>query len=435
MLDVVVGAVRTARPSSRCCGAAQPAGFPSPPPPTLAPAARLGVYPASKYAVVGVAETLRLELAADGIGVYPSGTSFATWRAQRRGAPGVRRVRCGFADGTSLSLLLRHRRGREVRPLRAHEHRSPRTGLAWATASAARLPRRTGTIAPKSLRFRDKVLPDGQTLVMAIVNRTPDSFFDRGRTYGLAAALDRVDQVVDEGAHVVDIGGVKAAPGQELSVAEELERVLELVERVRDRHPGVVISVDTYRSQVADAVCRAGADLVNDAWGAPDPRTAEVAAEHGAGIVCTHAGGLPPRTRPHRAEYEDVVDDVRSTVVALAERAVAVGVPRESVLIDPGHDFGKNSRQSLEVTRRLDALTETGWPVLCALSRKDFVGEVLDLPPDDRLEGTLAATAISAWLGARMFRAHDVAATVRVVRMVDALLHRRDLAVARRGLA
>ena len=286
-----------------------------------------------------------------------------------------------------------------------------------------------------SLRFRDKVLPDGQTLVMAIVNRTPDSFFDRGRTYGLAAALDRVDQVVDEGAHVIDIGGVKAAPGQELSVAEELERVLELVERVRDRHPGVVISVDTYRSQVADAVCRAGADLVNDAWGAPDPRTAEVAAEYGAGIVCTHAGGLPPRTRPHRAEYEDVVDDVRSTVVALAERAVAVGVPRESVLIDPGHDFGKNSRQSLEVTRRLDALTETGWPVLCALSRKDFVGEVLDLPPDDRLEGTLAATAISAWLGARMFRAHDVAATVRVVRMVDALLHRRDLAVARRGLA
>ena len=285
------------------------------------------------------------------------------------------------------------------------------------------------------LRFRDKVLPDDQTLVMAIVNRTPDSFFDRGRTFGLGAALDRVDQVVDEGAHVVDIGGVKAAPGQEVTAQEELDRVLELVEQVRSRHPTVVLSVDTYRSEVADAVCRAGADLVNDAWGGPDPRTAEVAAEYGAGLVCTHAGGLAPRTRPHRVQYDDVVVHVLDTVVGLAERAVEVGVPRESVLIDPGHDFGKNSRHSLEVTRRLDEMVATGWPVLCALSRKDFIGEVLDLPPDDRLEGTLAATAVSAMLGARMFRAHDVAATVRVLQMVDALSGRRGLAVGRRGLA
>jgi dihydropteroate synthase len=285
------------------------------------------------------------------------------------------------------------------------------------------------------LRLRDKVLPDDQTLVMAIVNRTPDSFFDRGRTFGLGAALDRVDQVVEEGAHVVDIGGVKAAPGQEVTAEQELERVLELVERVRERHPDVVISVDTYRSEVADVVCRAGADLVNDAWGGPDLRTAEVAAAHGAGLVCTHAGGLAPRTRPHRVHYDDVVGHVVDTVVGLAERAVEVGVARESVLIDPGHDFGKNSRHSLEVTRRLGELVATGWPVLCALSRKDFIGEVLDLPPDDRLEGTLAATAVSAVLGARMFRAHDVAATVRVLRMVDALAGRRELAVGRRGLA
>ena len=285
------------------------------------------------------------------------------------------------------------------------------------------------------LRFRDKVLPDDQTLVMAIVNRTPDSFFDRGRTFGLGAALDRVDQVVEEGAHVVDIGGVKAAPGQEVTAEQELERVLELVELVRERHPDVVISVDTYRSEVADVVCRAGADLVNDAWGGTDARTAEVAAAHGAGLVCTHAGGLAPRSRPHRVQYDDVVGHVVDTIVGLAERAVEVGVPRESVLIDPGHDFGKNSRHSLEVTRRLGDLVATGWPVLCALSRKDFIGEVLDLPPDDRLEGTLAATAVSAVLGARMFRAHDVAATVRVLRMVDALAGRRELAVGRRGLA
>lgn len=286
-----------------------------------------------------------------------------------------------------------------------------------------------------SLQIRGKRLPEGQALVMAIVNRTPDSFFDRGRTYGLDAALDRVGQVVEEGAHIVDIGGVKAAPGQAVSAEEELSRVLPLVERVRDRHPDTVISVDTYRSQVADAVCRAGADLVNDAWGGPDADTAQVAAAHGAGLVCTHAGGLPPRTRPHRVQYDDVVEDVRRTVVALAERAVSLGVPRESVLIDPGHDFGKNSRHSLEVTRRAAELVATGWPVLFALSRKDFVGEVLDLPPDDRLEGTLAATAIAAWAGVRVFRAHDVAGTLRVLRMVDALRGDRDLAVGRRALA
>jgi dihydropteroate synthase len=270
---------------------------------------------------------------------------------------------------------------------------------------------------------------------MAIVNRTPDSFFDRGRTFALSAALDRVDRVVEEGADIVDLGGVKAAPGGEVSVDEEIRRVLPLLERARDRYPRVVLSVDTWRSEVAEAACRAGADLVNDSWQAPDPRTAEIAAVHGAGLVCTHAGGLPPRTRPHRVSYPDVVDDVVRTCVRLATAAVAAGVSPDSVVVDPGHDFGKNSRHSLQVTRRLGELVATGWPVLCALSRKDFLGEVLDALPDQRLEPTLAATAVSAWLGGRIFRAHDVAATVRVVRTVDALLGRRDLAAPRRGLA
>ena len=286
-----------------------------------------------------------------------------------------------------------------------------------------------------TLRFRGKALPDDETLVMAIVNRTPDSFFDRGRTYQLDRAMERVDQVVAEGAHLVDIGGVKAAPGEEVPEDEEIRRVVELVEPVRERYPDLVISVDTYRASVADAACKAGADLVNDAWGQPEPRTAEVAATHGAGLVCTHAGGLPPRTRPHRVAYEDVVGEVTADLVRMAETALAAGVDREGILIDPGHDFGKNSRHSLRLTAELDALVATGWPVLCALSRKDFVGEVLDALPDERLEGTLAATAVSTWLGARMFRAHDVAATLKVTRMVDAMLGRRDLAVGKRGLA
>ncbi|MCW2608260.1 MAG: dihydropteroate synthase [Frankiales bacterium] len=270
---------------------------------------------------------------------------------------------------------------------------------------------------------------------MAIVNRTPDSFFDRGRTYGLGAALDRVDQVVEEGAAIVDVGGVKAAPGEHVDAQEEARRVVDLVEQVRTRHPDVVVSVDTYRADVGELVCQAGADLLNDAWGGWEPGLAAVAARHDVGLVCTHAGGLPPRTRPHRVEYDDVVAATLETVVGLAERAVALGVRRDAVLIDPAHDFGKSTRHSLELTRRLGELVDTGWPVLVALSRKDFVGEVLDLPPDDRLEGTLAATAVSAWLGARVFRAHDVAATVRVVQMTAALRGNRDPAVSRRGLA
>lgn len=284
------------------------------------------------------------------------------------------------------------------------------------------------------LQFRGKVMPD-TSLVMAIVNRTPDSFFDKGRTFGLGAALDRVDQVVEEGAHIVDIGGVKAAPGIEVSAAEEADRVLELVEQVRARHPSVVLSVDTFRASVARLVLEAGADVVNDAWECPEPETLEVAAAFGAGIVCTHAGHLPPRTRPHRIAYADVVSDVVETVTALAEKAVAVGVPRDSVLIDPGHDFGKNTRHSLALTARTSDLVATGWPVLMALSRKDFVGEVLDLPPDERLEGTLAATAICAWQGARVFRTHDVTATLRVLRMVDAVRGTTAPVVNVRGLA
>lgn len=286
-----------------------------------------------------------------------------------------------------------------------------------------------------SLQLRGKAMPAGRGLVMAIVNRTPDSFYDRGATFALDAALRRVDDVVDAGAHVVDVGGVKAAPGGEVSPQEEADRVVPLIAAVRRRHPAVAISVDTYRSEVAEAACAAGADLVNDAWGAPDPRTAAVAARYGAGLVCTHAGGQRPRTRPHRVSYPDVVADVVSALTALAARALESGVPADGIVIDPGHDFGKNSRHSLALTRHADALVATGWPVLASLSRKDFVGEVLDAVPDERLEGTLAATAVCAWLGVTMFRAHDVPATVRTLAMVDAIAGRADLAVGRRGLA
>jgi dihydropteroate synthase len=285
------------------------------------------------------------------------------------------------------------------------------------------------------LRLGPRVFGADDLAVMAIVNRTPDSFYDGGANVQLAAALAAVARAVDEGADVVDIGGVRAGHGPPVGVAEELARVLPVVSAVRERFPDIVISVDTWRAEVAAHVIAAGADLINDTWAGADPDLVGVAAGTGAGLVCSHTGGLAPRTDPHRVSYDDVVADVRATVTTAATRAVEAGVRRDGVLIDPTHDFGKNTRHSLELTRRLDELVATGWPVLVALSRKDFIGETLDLPPTERLEGTLAATAISAWLGARMFRAHDVRATRRVLDMVASIRGTRQPAVARRGLA
>ena len=284
------------------------------------------------------------------------------------------------------------------------------------------------------LHLRDlRVGPDDR-VVMAVVNRTPDSFYDRGANWAEAEALESAARFIEEGAAILDVGGVKAGPGPDVDAAEEIRRTAAFVATLRARHPDVVISVDTWRAEVARVLLAEGADLVNDSWGGHDPQLAAVAAEAGAGLVCAHTGGAAPRTRPYRVGYDDVVAEVIAATTALAERAVREGVRRDGIVVDPAHDFGKNTRHSLLVTRHLSSLVATGWPVLVALSRKDFVGETLDLPPDERLEGTLAATAVSAWQGARIFRAHDVLATRRVLDMVSAISGHRDVAVARRGL-
>ncbi len=285
------------------------------------------------------------------------------------------------------------------------------------------------------LRLGRRDFGENRTVVMAIVNRTPDSFYDQGATFDESAALDRVADVVAEGAEIVDIGGVKAGYGDEVDEREEIRRTASFVERVRADFPDLVVSVDTWRSSVARELCHRGADLLNDTWAGADPRVAEVAAEFDVGLVCSHSGGLGPRTDPHRVEYDDVVADVIATVTRLADRAVSLGVRRERILVDPTHDFGKNTYHSLELTRRLDELVATGWPVLVALSNKDFIGETLDLGTGDRVSGTLAATAVSAWLGARVFRAHEVAETRQVLDMVDSIAGRRPPARATRGLA
>jgi dihydropteroate synthase len=272
-----------------------------------------------------------------------------------------------------------------------------------------------------TLRLGPLQVPAGSFAVMAVINRTPDSFFDRGATYEFGAALDAASRAVADGAGIIDIGGVKAGEGDEVSAAEEIRRVAGLVAAVRERHPGVAISVDTWRAEVGQAAADAGADLLNDAWGGADPRLAQVAADRGLGLVCSHAGGLAPRTRALRPRYDDVVAEVTGYVTRQAERAVAAGVRPDAILIDPAHDFGKDTRHSLELTRRLDVLVATGWPVLVAVSNKDFIGEALGLPLTERAEGTIAAVAICAWHGGRVFRVHDVPAARQALAAVAAI--------------
>jgi dihydropteroate synthase len=288
---------------------------------------------------------------------------------------------------------------------------------------------------PGVLRLGQQEFPPGRPLIMGIVNRTPDSFFRPGMTWDEAAALERVHQIVAEGADIVDVGGIPAAPGAEVAVAEEIRRTAGFIAVVRDAYPEAVISVDTWRHETARGACQAGADVINDSWGGVDGRLAGVAAEFGAGLVCAHAGQQQPRTRPFRVAYADVMADVLEQTLRQAGRALAAGVPRDRIILDPAHDFGKNTWHSLDVTRRLAELTGTGWPVLVSLSNKDFVGETLNLPPEQRLAGTLAATSVCAWLGARIFRVHQVAESRHAVDMVASIRGDRLPARAVRGLA
>lgn len=283
-------------------------------------------------------------------------------------------------------------------------------------------------------------------VVMAVLNRTTDSFYAPARVPDDASALAAAARAYEDGAEILDVGGVRAGNGAPVDTAEEIRRVVPFVAAVRRAVPDLLVSVDTWRADVAAAAIDAGADLINDTWAGHDPALVQVAGAAGVGVVCSHTGGAVPRTDPYRVEYgppavddadgrDGLVADVVATLRAAAERAVACGVPRASVLVDPTHDFGKNTWHSLHLLRRTDALAGLGFPLLMALSRKDFVGETLDLPPEERLEGTLAATAVAAWLGARVFRVHDVTAARRVLDLVAALRDEAPPAAALRGLA
>lgn len=267
--------------------------------------------------------------------------------------------------------------------------------------------------------FRGRRVVRDRPLVMAIVNRTPDSFYDQGATFDEEPAREAVRKAADEGADIIDIGGITASPGDAVDTDEEIARVLPTVEWTRANYPDVLISVDTWRHEVSDAVCKAGADIINDAWGAADEKIMDVAAEHRAGYICTHAN-RDPRATPVRSDYDDVVGTVVDEIVRLAELAESKGVPRRGLIID-GTGYGKNTTDHLELVSRVPEMVATGWPVLMALSNKTFVRESLDLSADQRdelLTGTLAATAIAARSGAAIFRAHQALQTRRTLEMV-----------------
>jgi len=245
-------------------------------------------------------------------------------------------------------------------------------------------------------------------LVMGILNRTPDSFYDKGATYALDDLVRRAALLVDQGADLLDVGGVKAGPGPEVGEAEELERVIPAVEALAGRFD-VALSVDTWRASVARAAYRAGAVVGNDISGFADPDYLAAAAEHGATVVATHIR-LGPRIPDPDPVYDDVVGAVRDFLLDRAERALAAGITPDRIVVDAGLDLGKTAQQSLTLLRASDQLADLGYPLLLSASNKTFLGVVLGLAIGERREASLSATALGAALGCRVMRVHEVGA-------------------------
>ena len=272
-----------------------------------------------------------------------------------------------------------------------------------------------------------------EIVVMGIVNRTPDSFYDRGRTYALDVAVEAGRRAAADGAGWVDIGGVPFSPDvPQVEEPEELDRVLPVVAGLAEAR--VVVSVDTVRPGVARAAVAAGARVVNDTSGLHDPELADVVAESDATLVITHSAA-PPGQRLRRPRYDDVITDIRAFLADRVERAVGRGVREDRIVVDPGHDLNKNTWHSLEITRRLAEVADLGFPLLAAVSNKDFVGEAVGLERGERLEASLAAATACALKGARILRVHEVPESVRAARMVEAILGLREPAYLRHNMS
>ncbi|MCC7049131.1 MAG: dihydropteroate synthase [Alphaproteobacteria bacterium] len=300
-----------------------------------------------------------------------------------------------------------------------------------ASAPASSSPADAGRPATLARRFAW----GSRTYVMGIVNVTPDSFSGDGVMRGgdaTASALAQACQFVADGADLLDIGGESTRPGgRPVAAGDEAGRVVPAIRAIAEALPQVPISVDTFKAAVAEAALDAGASIVNDVWGLrADPAMAGLVARRGAGVVLMHNRSTPADPELDRrlgarftgAKYDDLVADVARDLRALADAALAAGIARENIVLDPGVGFGKNTAQNLELLNRMDAFKALGFPILSGPSRKSFIGYTLGLPPDQRVEGTAAAVAISIARGADIVRVHDVREMARVARMTDAIV-------------
>lgn len=274
----------------------------------------------------------------------------------------------------------------------------------------------------KCIICRDKKLHfSDHCLIMGILNLTPDSFSDGGQFLEVEKAIEHAHRMVEEGADIIDVGGESSRPGSApVSVEEELNRVLPVLERLT-KELKVPISIDTYKYEVARQALDLGVDIINDITGLRgESDMAGLIARYRAGVVIMHMKGNP-QTMQENPQYDDVIQEIKDFFRDRIDMAVSSGIQRQSIIVDPGIGFGKNLEHNLEIIRRLSDFKVLGLPLLVGPSRKSFIGQVLSLPVDERLEGTLAAVAVCVLKGASLVRVHDVRQTARVVRMVEAI--------------
>ena len=274
-----------------------------------------------------------------------------------------------------------------------------------------------------------------RTYVMGILNVTPDSFSGDGiiaKGEVVKSAVDQAREFILHGADILDVGGESTRPGSEpVNAEEEMERVIPVIEELRKNFPQVLISIDTCKAKVADAAIQAGANIINDVWGfRADSELASVAAKHKTPVILMHNRSNPASVEVREklggtylgAEYDDLLEDVKRELLASVEIAVKAGVEERFILLDPGIGFGKKREHNLELINRLREIRSLGYPVLLGTSRKSFIGFTLDLPPDQRVEGTAATVAVGITRGADLIRVHDVKEMVRVAKMTDAIV-------------
>lgn len=261
-----------------------------------------------------------------------------------------------------------------------------------------------------------------RALIMGIVNRTPDSFYDHGATFDLEKSIHRANELISAGADIIDIGGVRAGPGPAVSISEEVDRVVPVIEAIAQRFD-IAISVDTWQSEVAEESFKVGAICGNDISGFADPNYLKIAASYGASVVATHIR-LAPRVNDPNPVYpnDDVVSACERYLLERLEWAIAAGLRPAQIIFDAGLDLGKTTAQSLALLRASDRLVDLGQPLLLSASQKGFLGELLSLGIDERGDATLGAVAFGIAKGCRVVRVHDVARVARVVNSLDAIL-------------